>query len=49
LIPNHAVSTAPAVYGTPFGELLPLGVAAVIVIGGYAFFRRESPWFAERS
>jgi ABC-2 type transport system permease protein len=49
LIPNRAVITAPVVYGTPFGELLPLGVGVLVVVGGYAFFRRESPWFAERT
>jgi ABC-2 type transport system permease protein len=49
LIPNHAVGTAPDAYGTPFGELLPLAVAAIVVVGGYLFFRREAPWFAERT
>jgi ABC-2 type transport system permease protein len=49
LIPNHAVATAPTVYGSPFGELLPLGVGAVLLVGGYWFFRAQSPWFAERT
>jgi ABC-2 type transport system permease protein len=49
LIPNHAVSTAPDVYGTPLGEVLPLFVGALVVIGGYAFFQRQAPWFAERT
>jgi ABC-2 type transport system permease protein len=49
LIPNHAVATAPAIYGTPFGELLPLSIAAVVVVGGYRFFKAQSPWFAERT
>jgi ABC-2 type transport system permease protein len=49
LIPNHAVVTASSVYGSPFGELLPLGIGVLVIVGGYAFFRRESPRFAERT
>jgi ABC-2 type transport system permease protein len=48
LTPSPAVTTAPVVYGTPFGELIPFAVGVLIIVGGYAFFRRESPWFAER-
>src|SRR5581483_4966038 len=39
LIPNEAVATAPDVYGTPLGELLPLTVAGIVIAGGYSFFR----------
>lgn len=49
LLPNPAVATAPTIYGSPLGELLPLLVAVLVVIGGYAFFQREAPWFAERT
>lgn len=49
LLPNHSVATAPAVFGTPYGELAPLGVAAVIIVGSFLFFQRESPGLAERT
>jgi ABC-2 type transport system permease protein len=48
LVPSPAITTAPAVFGTPFGELVPLAVGALVVVGGYAFFRQQAPWFAER-
>jgi ABC-2 type transport system permease protein len=32
----------------PYGRLLPLGVAALILLVGLLFFRREEPWMAER-
>jgi len=31
-----------------YGRLLPLGVAAVILLAGVLLFRREEPWIAER-
>lgn len=49
VIPSKATITAAAVYGSPLGELLPLGVACALLVGGYLFFRREEPFFAERS
>jgi ABC-2 type transport system permease protein len=49
LLPNAAIVTPADVYHSPFGELIPLAVGAVIVIGGYVFFRKKSPWFAERT
>lgn len=49
VVPSSATITAPHVYGSPFGELIPVFVALVLVVGGYAFFRREEPWFAERA
>jgi ABC-2 type transport system permease protein len=49
LIPNQAVSTAADVYGSALGELIPLTVGAIVIAGGYLFFRSQSPWFAERT
>jgi ABC-2 type transport system permease protein len=49
LLPNPLIVTAPVVYGTPWGELIPLAVGASITIGGYAFFQHQAPWFAERT
>jgi ABC-2 type transport system permease protein len=37
---DHALGT--------FGRLLPLGVAALLLLVGLALFRREEPWIAER-
>jgi ABC-2 type transport system permease protein len=39
--------TVTDVYG-PAGRLVPLAIIAVLLVGGYAFFRRESRYFAER-
>lgn len=49
VIPSKASITAAAVYGSPLGELLPLGVALAVLAGGYLFFRSEEPFFAERT
>lgn len=49
IVPSTASVTASAVYGSPFGELLPIGVALILLVGGYVLFRREEPWFAERT
>jgi len=49
IIPSAASIGAANVYGSPFGELVPLAVAALILVGGYVLFRREEPWFAERA
>lgn len=49
VVPSQASITAAAVYGSPAGELLPLGVALVLLVGGYRFFRKEEPYFAERT
>lgn len=48
IVPSTSI-TAANVYGSSAGELLPLGVAALIFVGGYLLFRREEPWFAERA
>jgi ABC-2 type transport system permease protein len=49
VISSGMPTTAPDVYGTPFGELLPIAVGLVLLVGGYLLFRREEPWFAERA
>lgn len=49
VVPSKASVTAAAVYGSPFGELLPIAVALALLAGGYLFFRREAPFFAERT
>jgi ABC-2 type transport system permease protein len=48
IIPGVHVTTPTDVYGSPWGELLPLSVAAILLVLGFWLFRRESPWFAER-
>lgn len=49
VVPSNATITAASVYGSPLGELLPLGVGLALLVGGYLFFRREEPYFAERT
>lgn len=49
VVPSKATITATGVYGSPLGELLPLGVGLALLVGGYLFFRREEPYFAERT
>jgi ABC-2 type transport system permease protein len=49
VVPSTASVTAAGIYGSSFGDLLPIGVACVLLIGGYRLFRREEPWFAERA
>jgi hypothetical protein len=41
--------TAADIYGSSFGELIPIGIALALLVGGYLVFRREEPWFAERT
>ena len=48
VLPATPVDTPTTIYGTPWGQLIPLTVAAVLVAGGYLFFRREAPTIAER-
>ena len=48
VLPMEPVTTAPQVYGTWAGELIPLMVAALTVAVGFGLFRRRSPWFAEK-
>lgn len=44
--PNRiTVATA---FGTPFGRLIPVGVALGVFVFGVWLMRREEPWFAER-
>lgn len=49
VVPSKASVTAAAVYGSPFGELLPIGIGLALLLGGYAVFRREQAYFAERT
>ena len=42
------IDTAADIYGTSAGRLLPVGVAVLTFVIGYAVFRREAPRFAER-
>ena len=49
IVPSKASVTAATIYGSPFGELLPIGVGLALLIGGYLVFRREEPFFAERT
>ncbi|MGH3049505.1 MAG: ABC transporter permease, partial [Gaiellaceae bacterium] len=49
VVPSKATVTAATVYGSPAGELLPIGVVFMLLVGGYLFFRREEPYFAERT
>jgi ABC-2 type transport system permease protein len=39
--------TAASVYGAG-GRLIPIAIAVLIFVGGFAFFRREGRYFAER-
>ena len=48
VLPMEPVTTAPQVYGSWAGELIPLMVAALTVAVGFGLFRRRSPWFAEK-
>ena len=49
VVPSTASATAANIYGSSSAELLPIGVACVLLVGGYLLFRREEPWFAERT
>ena len=49
IVPSKASVTAATIYGSPFGELLPIGVGLALLVGGYLVFRREQPFFAERT
>lgn len=46
LPPNRI--TVNVAFGSPFARLLPIAIGLAIFGIGYAFFRREEPWFAER-
>jgi ABC-2 type transport system permease protein len=48
IIPGIPVATPTSVYGSAWGELLPLGTAAGLIVFALWLFRRESPWLAER-
>jgi ABC-2 type transport system permease protein len=48
IIPGTPVTTPADVYGTVWGELLPIGVAISVLIVGVWLLNRESRWFAER-
>lgn len=49
IVPSEASVTATAVYGSSFGHLLPIGVALALLACGYLLFRRDQPFFAERT
>ena len=48
VVPGAPVDTPTTIYGGWWGQLIPFGVAMLIVIGGYLYFRREAPSIAER-
>ena len=48
LIYDMPVTTASSVLGGRAGHLIPVVLALLVRVGGVVFFRRESPWFAER-
>jgi ABC-2 type transport system permease protein len=48
IIDSPQVTTAADVYGTSLGRLLAVGVAFLTLGIGYALFRHDSPYFAER-
>jgi ABC-2 type transport system permease protein len=48
LIYDMPVTTASGVLGGPVGHVIPIALAVATCVGGIAFFRHESPWFAER-
>jgi ABC-2 type transport system permease protein len=48
IIPGVPVTTPTEVYGSAWGELIPIAVCAALLLGGWRLFQRESPWFAER-
>lgn len=45
--PENRVTAATA-FGS-YGRLLPISIALGTLVVGYLFFRREEPWFAERT
>jgi ABC-2 type transport system permease protein len=49
IFPSNANVTAATVYGSRFGDLLPMGIGLALLVGGYLLFRREEPRFAERT
>jgi ABC-2 type transport system permease protein len=48
IIPGVPVTTPTDVYGTAWGELLPLSMCALLLLAGLWLFRRDSPRLAER-
>ena len=32
-----------------YGRLVPIGIAVATLVVGYLFFKRQEPWFAERT
>ncbi len=47
VLPNSDVVTVTDVLGA-YGRLVPVGIAIAFLVAGVMYFRRESPWFAER-
>lgn len=45
---NQPLESAAAVYGSPLGLLIPIGVAIGTFLFGFWFFQREAPNFAQR-
>jgi ABC-2 type transport system permease protein len=48
LIYDMPVTTATSVFGGHLGHAIPIVIAFATFAAGLIFFRRESPWFAER-
>jgi len=48
LIYDMPVTTSTSVFGGHAGHLLPIALSLATFAVGVTFFRRESPWFAER-
>ena len=44
---NQPHGTITSVYGTSLARLLPVAIAFLVLAGGYAYFRRRAPRFAE--
>lgn len=45
--PGNRITASTAFDG--FGRLVPIAVAVGVIVIGYAVFRRQEPWFAERA
>jgi ABC-2 type transport system permease protein len=49
VIPGPQAVTVATVYGTGWGYLVPISFCLALLAASAWFFRRESPWFAERA
>jgi ABC-2 type transport system permease protein len=48
ILPGPEAVTITDVYGTPWAHLVPIGFCLALLALALGYFRRESPWFAER-